>query len=439
MKTGQATTEAPSPAPSPQGTPTELAGSPNLPPVGEYKEAFSAIDDIPATGFDGKHDDPPPKPADRSPEPKPGDRDDPKPGKEDPKPSKRRLPEDIDGLVKPKPKADSGKKPEDEKVEDSEFEAEAVPKRLRETYRATKENLTKAEQRVRELEETVEKAKKETADSVRTEYEKKLEDIDRRRAELETELRFSNYSKSEEYKEKYHGPLREAWKETLAGIEGMTVEDSEGNTREVNSDDISRLMAMPNAQARKVATEMFGTAASEIMQYRAKLMGLTTARDKALEEWRTKGSEREAQMAKDRQAMVKSWESDIQGYQTDYPELFGKRDGDADGNALIDAGNRLARKAFLAEGIPDGLTPEQRREEVLGAQTMTALRAMAYPRVLRDLNAAKSEIEELKSKLAEYQGTEPEPGGKPSRGGTSGSGKEATPEDAIDSIIGEGY
>lgn len=435
-----ATTTQAAPQPASQ---TDPAGSPNLPPVGEYREAFAAIDDLPSSGLSGNPDPPrQPKPAEADPEPK--EKGPPKEPAEKPAPSKegkakRRLPDDIDGLVNPKTKTEPDTKPVPEKIDDSEFEAESVPKRLREQYKMTRAELEKREARIKELEESTERVKKDTSDSVRGEYEKRLAEVDRRRVELESEVRFLDYTKSSEYREKYFEPLKAAWGETLAAIEGMTVTDSEGTEREVTSTDISQLLALPNPQARKLAHEMFGTAAPEIMNYRARLMRLTADRDKALDEWKKNGSEREKQMLEQRAEMIKTWEGDVKGYQEDYPELFGPKDGDAEGNEYLKQGYSLARKAFLAEGVKEGLSPELRMQEVLGAQTALTLRAMAYPRMLRDLNKTREENEALKAKLKEYEGSEPDLGGKPNRGEPGRADKDRSAEEMIDAIPGSSY
>ena len=44
--------------------------------------------------------------------------------------------------------------------------------------------------------------------------------------------------------------------------------------------------------------------------------------------------------------------------------------------------------------------------KVLDAQTKLSIRAMAFPRVLRDLKSAEKEIETLRSRLAEYESSE---------------------------------
>lgn len=424
-------------APSNSGSPAEHE---QQPPLGEYREAFSAIDDIPGSELDGSpapkpEAKPEPKPEAKpapKPEAKPGEKPGPKPGE---KPAKRKLGDDLDSVVgdpEPKPDPTEGKaKGEDG---DAMFDGPTVPKQLREAYKKTREELEQVRGRTKELEAAAERAAADVSGKLHKEYQTKLEASERRRSELETEIRYLDYQRSQEFEEKYHGPLKQEWRSTMEDLEGMVINDGD-KEREVTPQDVARLLTMNNVQARRACDELFGSAASVVMEHRAKLMQMTNARAKAIDEWKEKGSLRDAEVQKQRQAMRSKWESDIEGYQQEYPEMFGRVDGDDAGNRLIESGMGLARKAFLAEGVKDGLTPEQRREEVLEAQTMVALRAAAYPRVLRDLKTAKAQLKELQDKLAEYQVSEPEPGGK--RGGESvGRGKEQTPEDAIDALPG---
>lgn len=416
--------------------------------MSDYREAYSAIDDIPGSESQEGNDPSPEPRQDPKPERREENRetpkDEPKPAakpKEAAKPkatSKRSVGDDLEAFVKKPEEAEekSGDDPKEESGDDPDFDSPSTPRKLRDTYKKTREELTKASARVRELEETVEKTKRETAESVAKEYETRLAETERRRAELETNLRYLDYERSEDFKSRYQTPLREAWKEALSTIEGMTIPDGNGGEREVSPNDIAQLMGMNNVQARRTATELFGTAAPEVMTIRAKLLGLTTARNKALEEWKTNGSKHEEELQKTRAQTRKQWEDDLTGYQTEHPDVFGAAETDAEGRQLLAKGTALARKAFLGEGLPDGLTPEQRREQILSASTMLAARGAAFPRVFRDLTKAQTRIAELEKQLADLSELEPEPGRQREEGGRGKGGKPGNPEDAIDELAG---
>lgn len=351
-------------------------------------------------------------------------------GKE--KPKRRSLGDDIDNLGNPK-----DDKKEEPKDEDAEWDRPETPRKLRDAYKKTKGEVELSKKRIGELEQLVAKTKQETEDSLKKDWEPRLAESEKRRSELETELRFLDYSRSEDYKAQFQTPWEEGWKAALSEFEGLKVTAPDGSEREFAPQDLHALINMPNFRAREIANAMFGTAAPDIMRHRAEIMRLTGARDKALNEWKQKGSERDAQIAAQRKETVKRWSDSIETFRGEYPELFGEREADSDGNKLLRDGNSLVRAAFLGEGIPEGLTSDQRREIILDAQSKVGVRAMAYGRAMRDLKKAEARISELEGKLKGYEGSEPEPGGHGGqRGDSGGGGKERSPEDEIDAIPG---
>jgi predicted secreted protein len=198
-------------------------------------------------------------------------------------------------------------------------------------------------------------------------------------------------------------------------------------------------MTMPTAQARARAAEVFGQiAAADIMRHRAQLIGLTTSRDKALEDWRQKGSEREAAMTKSaeerQRQMLNVFVDGIKGFQSDYPELFGEDSADKEGNELLRQGHVITKLAFLADGLPDGLTPEQRQDAIITAQTQVATRAAAYGRERLRVQRLQKENATLRDKLKQYENSEPVPDTPAAQG--QRAEKDLSPEDLIDRLPG---
>lgn len=425
-------TEAPA---STQPNPATSSSQPESgPQLGDYSEAYTAIDQM--AGSTPERDREVENPSqDPKPEAKEPKKETPKPVSKEKSQPKKALGDDLDAIVgakdEPKKEASETPKPDDtEKL----FEAPGTPKQLREIHKKTREELRAATERIRELETATEKASREATEHVKSEYERRLAQSEKARAEHEEKLRFIDYKSSEEFESKYRTPLKDAWNETLTAFAGMTITDEDGKEREVSPQDFSELMTMPNVQARRAAEAKFGTAAPEVMVHRAKLMGLQTNLQKAVDEWKVRGSERENQVREHRESIRKQWEADIKGYQEEYPDLFGDRDGDSPGNDLIRSGFSLAKLALLGEGLSEGLTTQERTAKVLDAQTKLSIRAMAFPRVLRDLKSAEKEIETLRSRLAEYESSEL-PHGVRREDGDSGSGtRSETPEDEIDRI-----
>lgn len=424
----------------------EALGSP---PTGEYREAFAGIDAIDGMSDpsgSARVDDQPAKRESQKPEPKPESKPDAKPDgdKAPAQPGKRKLNPDVEAAMKGPDKKDAhqdGKaKPDDGKSQSDPFDAPETPKSLREAYKRVREESETRAAKLKELEEKLPTVEKEVAERVRKEYEPRLSASEKRRAELEEEMRFSNYERTEEFNKQYHTPLVEAWKAVGSSIEGIIITDSEGKEREATLQDVVALTGMANPQARAKAHELFGTAAPEIMQHRANILRLTGEKQKAIDTWRQEGSKRDEAMQAQKKASVQRWSSELDGYAKDYPDLYGRRESDPEGNEMLDRGDKLIRLAFLAEGLPDGLTTQQRHEAHLESQVEVSARAKAFPRVVRDLTRAKGEIEALKKRLAEYESSEPGPGGRDTdrSGGSSGGGAYKTPEEEIDAMPGIG-
>ncbi len=388
---------------------------------------------MPAVEHDGsKRGDTPAKREDHASDPKPDTKPAPKDGDGKQAKSKKSLGDDLDNLGKPKEKA------EESPSDDADFDRPETPKGLRDAYKKTKAELDTYRKKATEYEQLVTRTKQETEEALKKDWEPRLAESEKRRSELETELRFLDYARSEDFKAKFHTPWEEGWKTALSEFEGLKVTTSDGQERDFHPSDLHALLGMPNFRAREIANAMFGTAAPDIMRHRAELMKLTGAKEKALQEWKQRGSERDAKLAEERKMTVKRWSDGIDEFSGEYPELFGEKDGDQEGNTLLRNGKTLARLAFLGEGLPDGLTAEQRRDTMLDAQTKIAVRGMAYGRVYRDLKSAEAKIAELEEKLKGYEGSEPGQGSEGRDHGASG-GSERTPEDEIDAIKGTHY
>lgn len=396
-----------------------------MPVQGDYSEAFAAIDQI-----GGAKDQPSPKqpakpaeskatkPVEKSDEQPPS-----KPAKAAKDGKRKSLGDDLDGLFsEAKDSSEASESRQGDELDvDKLFDAPTTPKQLREAYKAAKQRA-----------DDLEKSQKETSEKVSSEWREKLDVAERRRAELETELRFHNYAKSEDYKANYEKPLKDAWMNTLEQFRGLKMDDGQGGEAEFNPEVMVSLMQMPNFKAREEAQRMFGTAYPEVMEARKSLMALHNARDKALEDWRQKGSEREAQMIEQRKEVVKRWQSDLDEYLDDGGELFGNRDGDDQGNNLLSEGKKLVRVGILGSDVPEGLTSEQRQSFIMEAQTKLAARAVGFGRAIRDLRAAKAKIEALEKRLKEFEGSEPGQGGGRQTDPAGSSNK--TPEDEIDAL-----
>jgi hypothetical protein len=220
-------------------------------------------------------------------------------------------------------------------------------------------------------------------------------------------LKFSSYERSDEYKERYEKPLevaiRSAWKE-VGELDVMT---SDGDTRKGTPDDFNALINMPTGAATTAAKEIFGEAASEVLALRRQIRGLNEARATAVEDYRTKGAERDkdrtAQSFRQRERMSKLWASANDEAAKKYPDLFAPEEGDENGNKLLKRGYEIADLAFSGFGK---LPPE----EMVKLHSAVRNKAAGFDRAVYRARKLSDRVKELESELAEYKKSEPTPG-----------------------------
>lgn len=284
------------------------------------------------------------------------------------------------------------------------------------------------EKRIKELEAELKKPKEDP--EVKT-IRAKAEAAQKRLDELENEIKFVNYEKSQEYQDQYHKPYVETYQNSQHVVTQLRVTDqTTGEVRMATPDDFRAIMAIPNEEdAINAATELFGSDAKVgvVMQHRNAVRDAWLKSEKAKEEYRTKGSEREKQVQEERskqsQAQMQEWEKQKQEFTGKYPEYFKPEDGDEQGNTLLKKGTEMADASFT------GGKPNPKRDAIVRSM------AAAFPRLHYKFKAQQKAIEELQTKLAEYESSEPGPGTPPDEGGQV---KEPTMNDLIDAAAGPG-
>jgi hypothetical protein len=239
--------------------------------------------------------------------------------------------------------------------------------------------------------------------------------------QLEDEIRYVDYSKSEEFQSKYQKPYEDAWKRAMNELSELTIQDGEsGDARPVKPGDLAQLVQMSAPKAREIADQVFGKFADDVMGYRREIRALFDAQSVALEEARTKGRERETQRTQQIQSLTKelhtaiarTWKEVNEAAAKD--EKFGKYftpvEGDEEGNTRLEKGYRLVDEAFAINPQDPRLSPEDR---TLAVKRHAALRnrAAAFGRLTYQLSQAQSKISELQSELAKFKEAVPPAGG----------------------------
>lgn len=397
----------------------------------DYSDAFAGIDAIEGQGLENPMGSASPAPAPVAPEaPTPA----PTPEPQAATPAAPQKNDDLfnlDKLVTPKAEtpAAPAKTPEATKPEPASL------KQFREQYEMTKKERDDFAAKVAELERAKSEGTRKEVEEATKALKAEMDSIRKNAEELDTEVRYLNYTRSSEYKQKYETPLREAWQTALGDIEGIRVTDADGTERDANHQDIMALLNVPVAKAAIIAQETFGPAAPEIMAHRRRLIELTQARDKSIAEWKEKGAQREVEKSKQlesRQTRSRElFESQFADYEKTHAQLFGREEGDEDGNKLLDESDRLVRIALKGEGIDADMGYDDKVDLITKAQAQVALRARAYGRERLRVIRLQQKVAELEKKVGKVRSSEPGQGEGTSTA-TRVSPKNA--EDAIDEL-----
>lgn len=320
------------------------------------------------------------------------------------------------------------------KAEPSKPEPTSI-KQFREQYDLTKKERDDFAAKVSELERARSEGTRKEVEEATKSLKAEMDSIRKNAEELDTEVRYLNYTRSGEYKQKYEIPLREAWQTALGDIDGIRVTDADGTERDASHHDIMAILNVPVAKAAIIAQETFGPAAPEIMAHRRRLLELTQSRDKSIAEWKEKGAQREVERSKQvegRQSRSRElFESQFSDYEKSHPQLFGREEGDDDGNKLLDESDRLIRIALKGEGVDADMGYEDKVDLITKAQAQVALRARAYGRERLRVIRLQQKVAELEKKVGKVRSSEPGQGE-----GTSTATRIApkSAEDAIDEL-----
>lgn len=281
----------------------------------------------------------------------------------------------------------------------------------------------------------------------------KLEAAQKRADELESEIRFVNYRKSNEFKEKYEKPYEEAWASALAQIRQLQVATEDGGTRPATDSDILALANMPVGELDAKADEMFGRSAPRVVRHIEKIRELSDAQHKALADAQKNAGEREKTLTVQQQAarteLLKLWQGSNKELAEKYPAWFGHSEDDPEGNALLDKGFALADLHFVGRNdmteqqidlLPPAfrdalksrgyLTPQERVQ--LDARLRN--KAANHDRLVLRVKRLTAELKEKTDALAEYEKSSP-PAGKAGEGSAAAVADElATAEAELDKI-----
>jgi hypothetical protein len=375
-----------------------------------FDAAFSAPSGTPPSAQEGGTPTSPAKqePTQQKPEPQKPEPQKPEPAKSEPAKGSVSKPEPAKpeppkaGTAKPEPAKTEPAKPDPTAKKDpveEVLEEISAPKKkdhLREAYESTKAKL----------------AERETALQTREkEYNEKIEALRNQVEETELKLRFTDYSQSSEFQTQFQVPINSAWDSAIRDLDGYEIQDGDV-ARKVTENDISDLVAIPTAAvAAKKAKEMFGDAAGIVLSHRQKIRELGLAKAKAVEDWKTKGSERSRMMAEDHQIREQqaraSLESEMELLREAQKEIYGE-DENPEMNAHVQKGNALVRLALYGEGLPGGMPDDQKMGIKIAALGRIAVKASSFDREHARSEAKDKRIAELEAELKKLNNGDPD-------------------------------
>jgi hypothetical protein len=250
----------------------------------------------------------------------------------------------------------------------------------------------------------------------------RLSKIEARNKELEQHIQFLDYSKSQEFVEKYQQPYEQQWTRSMAELREIVIADPEtGAERQMAPKDLLELVNMPLNRARERAEQLYGSSANDVMDHRRELRKLYDTQAAALEKAKKDGVEHakatqaqtQAQTAEARKAAAEAWEKTNNDIIADpkIGQYFKPIDGDTDANSRLEKGYKFVDEAFTQDPLDPKLTAEQ-RAAVVRKHAAVRHRAAAFGRMRYMLEKERANSAALAKKLAEFEGTVPEFGGR---------------------------
>ena len=278
-----------------------------------------------------------------------------------------------------------------------------------------KQRALAAEQRALELEKQV------IPEAERTRQAESYKQSQARLAELEEEIRYVNYTKSNEFQEKHLKPYQRAWETAMKDLSGLKFQDQSGNSYNFDMDKMMELVNLPLTQARQVANTLFGEMADDVMTNRSRIRELLDSQSAAIEDARKQGAVREEQRAN----QLKSFFSEVSGKAKEWWEGFNQevakhpehgefispKEGNEEWNTALEKGFEMAKKAFSVNVTDHRLTPEQRKEAVK-LQSALYNKAAAYGPMRLEIKNLRKQLSERESELGKYKQTTPSAGGQ---------------------------
>lgn len=261
----------------------------------------------------------------------------------------------------------------------------------------------------------------------------RMDSILKRNEELENEIRYVSYEKSTEFGQKYHQPYIDTLGQAMRDLARIpVVDDVSGQQRAATEQDLFELMNLDPVKQIDVAEAKFGPKlAQRVIAHADKVRDVLIARNKALEDAKANGGQREQQQREQQNRLVtqftnkvKEWHSAAEQEWNKDPDAKAfdaivREDGqqltpeETEHNTLVEKGKELV--SWVKRHPKDAKTPEEAAQIV--RKQVAILKRAQYFGVLRRLyRSAQKKLDAAQKELAQYQGTSPTTSGRQTNG-----------------------
>lgn len=260
----------------------------------------------------------------------------------------------------------------------------------------------------------------------------KVETFQKQVESYEERIRLTDFKQSDKYKNEFEKPYVEAFTKAVEGFGQCQLhytdkESGEEMTRAGTQTDLVYLMNLPEAKQEEEIAKHF----PNNRLYVTKLVDKANEKRKSTiaeeanykEKWKTIESENTARRATESTQIQEAWSAVNKDLAEKHPE-FSPRDGDAEGNKLLESELKTADLFFT-----DARQKLSVKDRVILDATMRN-RFAAHKRLVRDVAAKDATIAELNATIAELRGSTP--GAPKAVGGESKGGEES--EGAVSSF-----
>lgn len=320
--------------------------------------------------------------------------------------------------------------PNDPNAEPTDQKVEPVDKKKESPWKL----VDRFKQRTLALEQEVQQLRAQVKDPKELQgMTERLTKAEARALELEQEMRYHDFTKTQEFRTQYQEPYEKAWKSAMEDLSGITFSDPvTGQERALSAQDLIDVVGLPLGKARALAEQLYGSFANDVMAHRKSILDLFQKQQSAIEDAKKNGGEqlraRNEKMQAARTAIAnetrQAFEAANKAALEDpkYSRHFKPIEGDEEGNQMLERGYKFVDEAFKLNPADPRLTKEQ-RAKIAERHAAVRNRAAAFGRMRSQIAKAEAKIAALTKELDGFKASNPGQGdaqvqrsGAPSQG-----------------------